>query len=100
MKEEKVQPETCMVQPAVHRKNKGPVAVIPNKILERKDLALLAIGSAACLRGVYLAIAPSTSSTGISPVSLSWRTIPMAGGKKSWPASWKPSRRWRTLAAW
>lgn len=58
MKEEKVQPETCMVQPAVHRKNKGPVAVIPNKILERKDLALLAIGSAACLRGVYLAIAP------------------------------------------
>ena len=58
MREEKVQPETCIVQPAVHRKSKGPVAVIPNKILERKDLALLAIGSAACLRGVYLAIAP------------------------------------------
>lgn len=58
MREEKVQPETCIVQPAVHRKSKGPVAVIPNKILERKDLALLAIGSVACLRGVYLAIAP------------------------------------------
>lgn len=58
MREEKVQPETCIVQPAVHRKSKGPVAVIPNKILERKDLALLDIGSAACLRGVYLAIAP------------------------------------------
>lgn len=58
MTEEKKQPETCIVQPAVHRKKKGPVAVIPNQILERKDLALLAIGSAACLRGVYLAIAP------------------------------------------
>ncbi|MGN0953561.1 hypothetical protein [Dialister sp.] len=58
MTEEKRQPETCIVQPAVHRKKKGPVAVIPNQILARRDLALLAIGSAACLRGVYLAIAP------------------------------------------